>query len=402
MKEQALDLLRRAGKDGGLVAAIQPKDNYARIWSRDAMMSGIAGALLHGDQSVRDAWAVSIDALADLQLPEGAIPSNVAQIKGSSPASYGSLVGRIDATSWWVIGACLFARDEGSTTIERYRRPVEQALKTLQIWELNDRGLIYSPIGGNWADEYVTQAYTLYDQLLHLWALELASTLWLREDWGQKARRLRGLLKANYDNRKKTGANSEIYHPSAYASFRQNPLPYWAAALGPQGYDTRWDMASNALALLLDIDEKGEVAESLVAWLENLANDLGHWMLPAFWPVIDERSPDWPLLSHNYNYRFKNLPFHFHNGGSWPIFLGWLGLGLQKAGYLRLTRQIHDQLHVQFQAETPQAFTFYEYWDVRNLTPGGMTQLCFSGAGALLLDFGLHHDPDTVQKTLFL
>jgi hypothetical protein len=38
-------------------------------------------------------------------------------------------------------------------------------------WEFNNKGLLYVPLSGNWADEYITDGYVLYDQLLRfgLW-----------------------------------------------------------------------------------------------------------------------------------------------------------------------------------------------------------------------------------------
>jgi hypothetical protein len=32
---------------------------------------------------------------------------------------------------------------------------------------------LYVPLSGNWADEYITDGYVLYDQLLRVWAFVL-------------------------------------------------------------------------------------------------------------------------------------------------------------------------------------------------------------------------------------
>ena len=48
---------------------------------------------------------------------------------------------------------------------------MEKTLFLLGAWEFNNRGLLYVPETGDWADEYIHNGYVLYDQLLYLQAL---------------------------------------------------------------------------------------------------------------------------------------------------------------------------------------------------------------------------------------
>lgn len=48
---------------------------------------------------------------------------------------------------------------------------LEQVRFLLGAWEFNNRGLLYIPPTGDWADEYMQSGYLLYDQLLYLQAL---------------------------------------------------------------------------------------------------------------------------------------------------------------------------------------------------------------------------------------
>ncbi|MBK7466490.1 MAG: hypothetical protein IPJ43_06555 [Saprospiraceae bacterium] len=57
---------------------------------------------------------------------------------------------------------------------ELLKPAIYKCLNVLEIWEYNSRGLIYTPLGGNWADEYPTSGYTLYDNVLRYWALREA------------------------------------------------------------------------------------------------------------------------------------------------------------------------------------------------------------------------------------
>ncbi|MEG2510496.1 MAG: amylo-alpha-1,6-glucosidase, partial [Chryseobacterium sp.] len=145
--KEALNVIEKAISDQGILASSEKKDNYARVWSRDSMMTGIAGILIK-NQIIVDALKKSIQTLVDHQANNGQIPSNVFGNK----ASYGTLVGRTDATIWWVIGACeyiLYTKDKDLKENLKYK--IDKALSCLKTWEFNQRGLLYSPLGGNWA-----------------------------------------------------------------------------------------------------------------------------------------------------------------------------------------------------------------------------------------------------------
>ena len=50
---------------------------------------------------------------------------------------------------------------------------IEKVNFLLGAWEFNNRGLLYIPVTGDWADEYIHNGYILYDQLLYLQALRI-------------------------------------------------------------------------------------------------------------------------------------------------------------------------------------------------------------------------------------
>jgi glycogen debranching enzyme len=65
------------------------------------MMTGYAGILVN-DEEILAGLEKSILTLAKHQAENGQIPSNV--INGK--ASYGTHVGRTDATTWWIVVTC--------------------------------------------------------------------------------------------------------------------------------------------------------------------------------------------------------------------------------------------------------------------------------------------------------
>lgn len=377
--DHAFQILHQSCTPQGILASAEHHDNYNRVWARDSMMAGLAG-YWQNDPIVMAAFKASVISLAKQQSRQGQLPSNIAfdPYGNIEKVSYGGLCGRVDATTWWLIGACMLGQDDTAFATSMYDTVV-RAFGVLTVWEYNDRGLMYVPLGGNWADEYVTQGYTLYDQLLRLWALQEAATTYQNKTWALQAQQLRRLLSENYWLQ--NAPPTLPYHATAWHNAPNRPS-YWACSLAPNGYDTRWDMPANALALCLGLGNKAQQT-AVIQYIEAWAAAEGSWLLPVFYPVIDAKHPDWQLLSNNYAYSYKNKPYHFHNGGVWGIFLGWLARGLYNVGRNDLATQIHTDLVNALQREDP-PHTFYEYIAFDTKKAGGTPHLCFTAAGVLL------------------
>lgn len=368
--QQALQVIEQAISEQGILASSEKKDNYARIWSRDSMMTGITGILIK-NQMIINGLEKSIKTLADHQAQNGQIPSNVY----GEQRSYGTLVGRTDATIWWIIGACeyiMYSNDENLK--ETLKEKIYKAFSCLKSWEFNQRGLLYSPLGGNWADEYVTSGYVLYDNVLRYWALKVASEVFEDDNLKSLAVTTKKLIENNFT---KNNFKDPKYHETAYQKAKTKP--YLWASLNANGYDERFDLAGNALAILLGFDLE---LDGFNEFLNQLNQEFDHWMLPVFYPIIFPKDPDWHLLENNYSYEFKNQPYQFHNGGSWPIYLGWLCLGLRKRGYNEIPDKIINQYETLL---SEKGSSFREYYSTDQLIPLGTNQLCFSASGYLLM-----------------
>lgn len=369
-KEEALNIVRKAITEEGILASAQQRDNYARVWARDSMMAGFAGILVN-DEEILAGLEKSILTLAKHQAENGQIPSNV--INGK--ASYGTHVGRTDATTWWIVVTCEYIIRYNKTELRKgLEEKISNALSCLKTWEYNQRGFLYSPLGGNWADEYVTSGYTLYDNVLRYWAVKNAAGLYQNKEMENQATNIKKLLQ---DNFYKTESDSLKYHETAYS--KTEFKPYFWASVNANGYDVRFDLAGNALAILLDFELD---FKAFSEFLEELHTEFGHWMLPVFYPVIYPGDYDWKLLENNYSYSFKNEPHHFHNGGSWPIFLGWLCLALNRKGLAEIPGKILSQYEQLMQEK---GFHFREYYSTDKLLPLGTEQLCFSASGYLMM-----------------
>lgn len=292
--------------------------------------------------------------------------------------SYGGLAGRVDAAPWYVIGCAAYGlvkADGGFLT--RHERHVRAALDLLSAWELNGRGLVYVPMGGGWADEYVLHGYLLYEQMLYLLALEGAGRALGEEAWLGKARQLRQLLEINFRPASEPDP-SLLYHPRAYqAALEGERPPYWLAGFHPGGYDLRFDGLGNALALLAGLGGPRDV-EALTRHLEALALQLGSALVPAFHPPIEPGHPEWPALALNTALDFHNRPWEYHNGGLWPMVTGFMAAGLSGRGRSGLAIRQLDAIH---RANGLAGWRFPEFLHGRTLEPMGVPHMLWSAAG---------------------
>ena len=246
-RQEAIEIIRKAITEEGILASAQQRDNYARVWARDSMMTGYAGILVN-DEEILAGLEKSVLTLAKHQAENGQIPSNVVNDK----ASYGTHVGRTDATTWWIVTTCEYlTKTQNQERKNSLKEKIYKALSCLKSWEYNQRGLVYSPLGGNWADEYVTSGYTLYDNVLRYWALKNAAEIYNDETLKILAENTKKLIQENF-YKIENGSNSAKYHETAYS--KVTAKPYFYASLNANGYDGRFDLAGNALALLLDFD----------------------------------------------------------------------------------------------------------------------------------------------------
>ena len=328
-------------------------------------MAGIGGLLIR-DQQIAAGLVRTLERLRDLQGTEGQIASNyrVIEDRGSAKSqpqvSFGTLAPRIDAASWYLIGVALAAR-AAALDAAAFRVSVRAVVRLLDALEYNGRHLIYVPPGGNWADEYVHEGYILYDQVLRAWALRLVGALYAEKAWVEKASAIEQAIQSQY-----WPEDTDRLHP--------------LAAFSPTVTRDVFDLAACSLLAASGI------AEPLAARaLDGISKRfLGRSQLPpAFDPVIDESHPDWPALRRYHLHEFRNRPHEYHNGGIWPIWLGWLALGLartKRAADLDRLRRLVDAT-----IRALPSFDFEEYLHGKTHAPGGIPAMAYSATGIVFL-----------------
>src|SRR4029453_13210966 len=100
----AIALLRALNGPPGIRASLSTTANYDAVFTRDAVMAGVAG-LLAGDAEIAGGLVRTLTHLRELQGPEGQIASNYRIRSETAPrVSFGTLAPRIDSTTWYLVG----------------------------------------------------------------------------------------------------------------------------------------------------------------------------------------------------------------------------------------------------------------------------------------------------------
>lgn len=376
--QKSIELLQQLSTEKGFVASTHDVTNYKRVWSRDGIIGGMA-ALTTKDEGLTATFLTTLQTLAHHQDHTGRIPSNIS-LDGLS-VSYGTTVGRVDATIWFIIGVCQYVIQTGDTEVfDTYKEQVEKALFYLECLELNGRGLIYVPQGGDWADEYITHAYVLYDQALYYIALLSYHSITQKENILEKTRTLRELIQINYFPKKEHATHSAVYSKALFEMSCENfrpplPLCYFSAHNAHNHRIANFDNALLLLTDLIDNDTKQAIASTVFA--QCAPEDFP--ILPAFAPVIDESDSAWDQLTGNYLYHFKNEPYKFHNGGLWPLVHGFF-----LAGTMPFDESPEQKLYEFASVLHDGAYTFPEFYHGKTYEPLGTQYLSFSAAGYIL------------------
>lgn len=380
--DKAIELLHKVATPNGFLASAENTTNYQRVWARDGVICGLA-SLASGDEQLINTFKNTLETLANHQHKMGTIPSNVLIDKDKTDVSYGGLAGRVDAVTWFVIGICQYSLQfNDAAFVAQYKSPIEKCLTLLDSWEFNNKHLIYVPLSGNWADEYITDGYVLYDQLLRIWALKSYNHFAKSDIISDKIENITKQIEINFF----PNSIGEKYHERAYneVEFKE----YLPCSFSPSGYKTPFDAFANSLILLLNIGSS-EHQKAIVVYSKSLSSETKLGLLPAFWPPIFQEDELWNLLKNNCKYEFRNYPYEFHNGGSWSMVNGFFGLALlskseDTAGNLILEKINH--------ANAINEYSFYENFNTQTQEPNGVSFCAWSAAAAVLVHQSLHNN----------
>ncbi len=380
---RALALLRVASTDSGIVASLDPRANYASVFARDGVIAGIAGVTA-GDDVIARGLVRTLRGLAERQGDAGQIPSNYRVATPSTPAhvSYGTLTPKLDAATWFLVGSAVAVR-AGLLSATELAGAVRRAVRLLDAWEYNGRGLVYVPSGGNWADEYPYEGYVLYDQVLRAWGLRLCATAFDEPMWSEDADRIGQAIAVNYwPTPHDSETDAERYHTPTYAAHRRSDRTHPLAAFSPARTLDVFDGAAGALLAF------SNVAPPLTdRTLDGFQALFPNHLPPAFAPTIHEDDALWDELRRYHLFGFRNAPGHYHNGGIWPVWVGWTCAALAARNRPDEAAQLSGQLVDRTTANT---YRMEEYFHGETGAAGGTPHMTYSATGVLLAHLALN------------
>jgi hypothetical protein len=366
--------LHQLSQPDGIKASLSDEGNYSAVFTRDAVMAGIVGLLLN-DEKIIKSLVASLENLRKYQGPGGQIASNYRLDTNPPHISFGTLSPKVDSSTWYLIGVSLCIK-KGILKRGDWEDSIHLVIQSLELLEYNNKHLIYIPQGGNWADEYLYDGYVLYDQVLRYWGTALAGQVFEQAAWSLKAQQI---LDTILDTYKPDGSSSKPYHSVAYQRAQQTNFPYYLASLKPSGYNHTFDLAANALLAL--VSPKAQAAK-LAQYIEQTFLQEAK-LPPVFYPIIDEHHPAWPELSTYFLYVFKNKPHHYHNGGIWWIWLGWLALAFKAH---QLDKPLNQLIDLSLAKTLSQGdFAFHEYLASDTYLADGTKNMAYTASGLLML-----------------
>lgn len=390
--DEAVSLLKRCISEHGFHASPTNVANYQRVWGRDGNIIGIS-ALMTGDEELISTYKRTLKTLKEYQGPHGEIPSNVDP--DSRRISYDGMAGRVDADLWFITGCAEYWKHTGDTDfIDEMIPAIERTVFLLGAWEFNNRGFLYIPETGDWADEYLQNGYVLYDQLLYLQALR--SVYEIRKymhntgdhDLRERIVRLKNMINDNYWITPGDNIPEHVYHEILYEKTkhaRDHCIDrYWMPFFTPHGYGYRFDSMANVMATLV-----GECSEDrskkVDSYIDEITGDNDINLLPAFHPVIKPVDEDWKDLKMTFSYHFKNRPYEYHNGGLWALITGFYVASLAARKEFDRAVQFTEGIHkANASSMEGDEWSFPEYLHGQKYTPGGTQLQGWSAAAAII------------------
>ncbi|MFW5847080.1 MAG: glycoside hydrolase 100 family protein [Nanoarchaeota archaeon] len=386
--KKALELLRKNSTNSGFLASNNNKTNYKRIWSRDGVVIGLA-SLMSDDKELVSVFKENLKTLKKYQDKKtGRIPSNVGVVSGN--VSYGTLVGKIDSTLWYVIGiGQYFKYTKDKKFLREFKDSLKKALEYLDCLELNDKGLLYIPTGGDWADEYVTHGYVLFDEILYLQALKESEFIFKKLNKISKSKEikkkisfLRKSIEINFFPLKSKINNKQVYNKNLYLKLiKEFNKKYALSYFSSDGCSENLDSFANSLFLLMNlgsVKEKEQILKNMLSVL----NKQKIKIIPAFWPPITSKNQFlFDILKTNSLFEFRNKPGFYHNGGLWPLVQGFFIFSLVKQGEKKKARELLEEFSKNLKKDN---YEFHEYFDSNQYKPRGIKEMGFSASGYII------------------
>jgi hypothetical protein len=366
----ALQLLRDNATPGGVLASARTKRSvgrhYASIFGRDAAICAL-GMAASGEADLVQSARDGLLTLARYQAPNGQIPKFV---KPEIPEVDFWYTGCIDATLWWLIAVRILERMYPGAGLGVQLAPnTARALSWLECQEHQAWYLLQQGEGSDWADVFPRSGFVLYTNALWYWVkrlYEMPSAAQTRDYFN--------LLFSPFGNAVPEQRRARLL--MHYVRNRCRPTPFYLSFINFSFWGDEIDIFGNILAFLVGAGDASGAERVIRAILALEANR--PYPIRVVGVPIGPQTPLWRIYMQRHR---QNLPWQYHNGGSWP-FVGalWVML-LARQGRVG---QAWEELERVAQANRVNGWEFNEWFHGQTGQPMGMVRQSWNAALYLL------------------
>ena len=343
-RARSLELLDRASAPLGFVAS-PTFEHYAQLWTRDAAISSL-GALVTGEPDLVDTAIRTMRSLASATTPLGQVAAVIHLDSESWDWGEGGVV---DATAWYVILSGAVIAATGDESIARDQWPtVANAMSWLRHQDITGSGLISAAPSTDWMDSsLVRSGRTLNLNGLYHWAALSAAKVagaigeQAPVDPSDLAARVNALFWPTEGAGPETlmlleEPPDEFPHQamvSAHTEAASRPRRHYVSHVIHSHYDEHCDVLANLTLVCTGVADN-EKSEVILDHLEECSVQDPYpsrtWAEP-----VERGEPTSmfvPGVETHLDSRWRNPPYHYHNGGVWPFVGGFHATALAIQG----------------------------------------------------------------------
>jgi len=182
----------------------------------------------------------------------------------------------------------------------------------------------------------------------------------IRQYYWLNLARLNEIHRYDVEEYGETAINKFNIYPDTIPDWLIDWLPqtsgYFVGNLGPGRIDYRFFSQGNLMAIVASLADETQ-SQAIMDLIEKRWSDLaGQMPMKLCFPALEGQ--DWRTLTGSDP---KNVPWSYHNGGSWPFLLWLLTAAAQKTGRTQLAQQALDLARQRLPNDQ-----WPEYYDSRN------------------------------------
>jgi hypothetical protein len=318
---EALALLQRNTTPAGILASARTAKaagrHYTSVFGRDASICAL-GMVATGEPDLVQGARAGLLTLGRHQAPNGQIAKYVKPEIDEADFWY---TGCIDATLWWLIAIRCYDRlvPDGRLGEELAPR-IASALRWLECQEHPVWYLLQQNEASDWADIMPRSGFVLYTNALWFWVKKLYD-----HPTARQTRDYANLLFFPFGNAVPEQRRARLL--MHYIRNRAKRTPFFLSFVNFSIWGEEVDIFANILAPLTglaDASHGGRIAAALLAMGASRPYPIRVVGTP-----IEREDPLWRLYMQRHR---QNLPYQYHNGGSWPFVGGFWVMLLARLG----------------------------------------------------------------------